>query len=153
MVLADQAVALNPGSATVWFLSGFIKLRAGKLDLAIEHLETSMRLDPIGPHRAGLIGYIGFARFLQCRFSEAVQLLRESAQQNQGPIFQAVLAACFGHLGQSDTAQAALIRYRTLTPQPVGKFARMILTDPAHLTLFLDGIALAEGKPMEPSTP
>ena len=119
--LADRAIALNPGSSTVWFLSGFINLRAGKLDLAIEHVETALRLDPIGPHRAGLIGYMGAARFLQGRFSEAAQLLKESAQQNHGPIFQAVLAASFGQLGQSSEAQAALARYRTLNPSAISR--------------------------------
>ena len=153
MALADRAVALNPGSSTVWFLSGFIKLRAGKLDLAIEHIETALRLDPIGPHRAGLVGYMGTARFLQGRFSEAVHLLRESAQQNHSPIVQAVLAASFGQLEQSNPAREALARYRTFTPQPISHFARMILSDPAHRKLFLDGVALAEGaNPTDGST-
>ena len=46
LALVDRALALNPGYATAWFWSGFIKLFAGSTDVAIEHFQTSLRLDP-----------------------------------------------------------------------------------------------------------
>ena len=44
--LVDRALALNPSFARGWYLSGLLRLYAGQHDLAIEHLETSLRLSP-----------------------------------------------------------------------------------------------------------
>ena len=44
--LVDRALALNPSFARGWYLSGFLRVLAGQPDLAIEHVETSLRLSP-----------------------------------------------------------------------------------------------------------
>jgi TolB-like protein len=44
--LIDRALTINPGFARGWFRSGLIRIYAGQHDLAIGHLETSMRLSP-----------------------------------------------------------------------------------------------------------
>ncbi len=44
--LVDRALALNPSFARGWFFSGVLRLWAGQPDLAIEHVETSLRLSP-----------------------------------------------------------------------------------------------------------
>jgi adenylate cyclase len=44
--LVDRALALNPSFARGWYVSGGLRLFAGQPDLAIEHLETSLRLSP-----------------------------------------------------------------------------------------------------------
>jgi tetratricopeptide (TPR) repeat protein len=44
--LVDRALALNPSFARGWYLNGLIRIYAGQPDLAIEHLETSLRLSP-----------------------------------------------------------------------------------------------------------
>ena len=44
--LVDCALALNPSCARGWYLSGIIRLFAGRSDLAIAHIETSLRLSP-----------------------------------------------------------------------------------------------------------
>jgi TolB-like protein len=44
--LVDRALAVNPSYARGWFLSGLLRLWAGQPDLAIEHVETSLRLSP-----------------------------------------------------------------------------------------------------------
>ena len=46
IALVDRALALNPGFARGWFFSGALRLWAGELDLAVEHMETSLRLSP-----------------------------------------------------------------------------------------------------------
>ena len=46
IALVDRALALNPSFARGWFVSGFLRLLAGQPDLAIEHVETSLRLSP-----------------------------------------------------------------------------------------------------------
>ena len=44
--LIDRALALNPSFARGWNASGTLRVWAGQHDLAIEHLETSLRLNP-----------------------------------------------------------------------------------------------------------
>jgi adenylate cyclase len=44
--LVDRALAVNPSFARGWQLSGAIRIIAGQPDLAIEHVQTSLRLSP-----------------------------------------------------------------------------------------------------------
>ena len=44
--LVDRALALNPSFARGWYVSGLLRILAGQPDLAIEHVETSLRLSP-----------------------------------------------------------------------------------------------------------
>ena len=97
-VLFDRAIALNPGSSITWLLSGNVRARAGDADLAIEHLETTMRLDPRGPNRPAQALFMATARFGQRRFAEAAAFAKDYLQQRDVPSALAVLAACHGHL-------------------------------------------------------
>jgi tetratricopeptide (TPR) repeat protein len=147
IVLFDKAIALNPGSAVAWLLSGFVRLRAGEVDLGIKHVQTASRLDPMGPNQAPQSLFMAMARFEQRRFVEAVALLRDYHQQRGTHFSYALLAACHGHLGHTAAALEALAQYRRITPLPVETVAKGFMDDSAHRRLFLDGIALAEGKP------
>lgn len=69
--LADRALALNPSFARGWHISGTIRLYAGQPDIAIEHLEASLRLSPrarVGP----TLATIGAAHLVSRRFDQAV---------------------------------------------------------------------------------
>jgi len=143
IALIDRAIALNPGSATAWLFSAALRLWTGEVDLAIEHLEVSMRLDPVGPDRASQIGNMARARFHQGRFAEAVALSKEAGRMAESPTGHAYLAACYGHLGEIGAARKALARYRELSQQPVETFASTFIHEPGQLKMFLDGIALA----------
>jgi predicted Zn-dependent protease len=145
VALADRAIALNPGSTMSWLMSSAIRMRTGDADLASEHIETAMRLDPVGPFRANQVAFLAHIRLSQRRFAEAIALAKEYVQQTDSPMGYAYLASSYGHLGQTGAALDALKRYRALSPQPIDVFGRSIMHDPAHLKLFLDGIALAEG--------
>jgi adenylate cyclase len=68
IALADRALALNPSFAGGWRMSGWLRLWAGDLDVAIEHFETAFRLSPRETDRAHSMG-IGEAQFLQRRFT------------------------------------------------------------------------------------
>src|SRR5262249_54939271 len=46
IALVDHSLQLNPNFARGWHLSGGLQLWAGQYDLAIEHVETSIRLSP-----------------------------------------------------------------------------------------------------------
>ncbi len=93
MALVNRALALNPSFARGWYISGVIKLWAGQPDVAIEHVEASMRLSPRAPIGPAL-GVIGGAHFFAGRFTEAVSKLRD---------LQALLSASvFSHSGIID---------------------------------------------------
>jgi adenylate cyclase len=144
VALFDRAIALNPGAAGVWSASGAARVRAGDIDLGIEHLEVSIRLDPLGPARFTQMANMALGRFLQGRFAEAVALAREFNQQTEGALSgNAVLAASYGHLGQSRAAREALGRFRDATPLPIDAFGKLTIHDPAGQKLFEDGIRLA----------
>jgi adenylate cyclase len=153
VALADKALGLNPGSVTVWQSSGVVRLQIGDTDLAVEHFETAMRLDPMGPDRTPTRWGLTMARFQQGRFAEAAALARQMIQTSENPTSYALLAASLGHLGQPTAAAEALAGYRRRTPQPVETYARAVWRDPAPRKLFLDGIALAEARdPAEASS-
>ena len=151
--LAERARALNPGAATAWFTGGWMRVLSGQPELGAEYLETSMRLDPLSFLRPFQLAYLGVARFEQRRFAEAIAFLEHSAQLSASyPIGPSVLPACYGHLGQIDAALRMLERRRALTAQTLDQFADWAFRDPTHRKLYMDGIALAEGKtPASPS--
>jgi len=146
LALVEKAIALNPGSAFAWFVSGSVRMIAGETDLAFDHLETSKRLDPMGPLGPALAGYMGVVRFKQGRFAEAIPYLKESIQQADIPTSFAYLAASYGQLGETAAAQAALARFAAVSPLPIDVHARSTIIHPAQLELFLEGVALAEGE-------
>jgi adenylate cyclase len=152
VALADRAIAMNPGCAMAWLGSADARRRAGDADLAVEHVERAMRLDPVGADRPGQLFCKAAARFEQGRFGDVISLSREMAHhfdENPGP--HAFLAASYGHLGQVEHAKEALSRFAALTPQPIDAWAPGFFPDRTRLKLFLDGIALAEGR--RPSAP
>jgi len=143
--LIDRAMALNPGASAVWQASGSVQGRSSNpdLDLAAEHIETAMRLDPIGSNRAGQVIALGVMRFAQRRYSEAASLFRENVQRTDGSAGYAYLAASYGHLGRIDEAKSALVRRRELTSSPM---TTLLNFNPKLIQALLDGIAMAEGK-------
>jgi TolB-like protein len=141
--LLERAVLLNPASSYAWFQSGFHQAHYGNPDIAITHLETSLRLDPLA-HRSTTAGAMATVRLRQGRLEEAVALAREFAQRSDSPQGYACLAGAHAQLGQTSAAVAALSRYRARSTAPIEVFASSFLPDPAELKLFLDAIAAAE---------
>ena len=147
LALVDRAIAINPGSAAAWNYSGDLRLQAGEPGLAIDHLATSMRLDPMGPDRATQARPMGCALYAQGRFGEALPYFRELVQQQENPGGYFLLAAALGHLGPATAAKEALAHYRALTPLTPAEFARnwSSAIRPEFIQQWLAGIALAEG--------
>jgi predicted Zn-dependent protease len=140
-----RAVALNPGSANVWFNSGYVLLIAGQNENAIEHLNNAMRFDTSGPNRPAHLFFLAFAHFFEKRFTEALTLVRERIQYSESPGGYALLAATYAYLGQLSPAQEALARYRSLSPLPIETLVQVFL-DSAQRKLIVEGVALADGE-------
>ena len=83
--LVDRALTLNPSYARGWFVSGVLRIYTGQHDLAIEHIETSLRLSP--RERMGQpLDHIGRAYFFKHQFDEAASKLLLAIQDNPGAL-------------------------------------------------------------------
>jgi TolB-like protein/class 3 adenylate cyclase len=142
--LVDRALALNPSFARGWYVSGLLRVFAGQPDLAIEHVETSLRLSP--RERMGQpLSVMGTAYFFKHQFDEAATKLLLSIQDNPGfPSSYRALAACYAHMGRLDDARAIVARLRAITPLVVP--SELPWRRPEHRELFLSGLRLAAGE-------
>jgi hypothetical protein len=142
--LVDRALALNPSFARGWYMSGLLRVFAGQSDLAIEHVETSLRLSP--RERMGQpLSVIGMAYFFKRQFDEAVSKLLLAIQDDPGfpPSYRA-LAACYAHMGRLDEARAVVARLRAITPQIVPSV--LPWRNPEDRELYLSGLRAAAGE-------
>jgi adenylate cyclase len=142
--VVDRALAFNPSYARGWLVSGVLRVFAGQPDLAIEHLETSLRLSPREPVGT-LLTLMGIAYFFKRRFDKAAPKLLLSIQDNPGsPASYRYLAACYAHMGRLDEAHAIVARLRTITPQIVP--SDLPWRNPEDRELFMTGLRLAAGE-------
>ena len=143
--LVDRALALNPSFARGWYKSGILRLWASQPDLAIEHVETSLRLSP--RERIGTpLTAIGAAYFYKRQFSEAAPKLLLSIQDTPGhPTTYRILAACYAHMGRLEDARTIVAQMRTITPQVVPNSVALP-RNPDYRKLLLSGLRLAAGE-------
>jgi adenylate cyclase len=138
--LIDRALALNPSFARGWHVSGLLRLYAGDLDRAVEHVETALRLSPRERIGTPLV-VIGLAFFFQRRFAEAAAKLLLAVQENPGSATYRILAACHAHMGRIAEARDAIAQLRAITPQIMPSALPWRL--PEHRELLLSGLRLA----------
>jgi len=144
MALVDRALVLNPSFARGWYLSATLRLWAGQPKVAIEHVESALRLSPRA--RVGnSIGAMGTAYFLCRRFDEAAAKLLLAIQDT--PSFTQpyrTLAACYAHMGRLDEARAIVARLRAITPEVVPSVVPY--RNQENRELYLSGLRLAAGE-------
>ena len=143
--LVDRALALNPSFARAWRISGTLRVWAGQPEIAIEHLETSGRLNPRA-RVGGLSANIGIAHFCSRRFDQALPMLLLAVHDDPSQAGRyRFLAACYAHMGRLDEAREMIKRLRVMTAAvlpPVDSFLR----NAEHRELFLSGLRLATAK-------
>jgi adenylate cyclase len=142
--LIDRALVLNPSFARGWVISGWLRLWAGKPELAINHFETSLRLSPHA-RRSGTFMAIGVGHFFARQFDDAAAMLLRSLQEHPGwaPTYR-FLAACYAHMGRLDEARETIERLKAVTPVVVPD--AMHWRNPEHRELFLSGLRMAAGE-------
>jgi adenylate cyclase len=143
ITLIDRALELNPGYATGWVRSGWLRSWAGQTDVAIEHFGKSLRLNPLrkAPATFGIaVGHF-FARRLEKSAATLVLSLQE--HPNWAPCLR-FLASCYAHLGRLRDAQSVVERLRQIT--------RVLVPTAEHWRIredreyYLDGLRLAVGE-------
>src|SRR6516164_1436262 len=142
--LIDRSLHINPSFADGWRWSGWLRLWAGLPDVAIDHFEKSLRLNPRAPLGATLMAN-GVAHFFARRLEQARTMLLLSLQQHPDWVpTNRFLAACYGHLGQLDEAKIIIERLRTLTPVVLPNADNY--RDPEQREFYLSGLRLAMGE-------
>jgi tetratricopeptide (TPR) repeat protein len=142
--LLDRSLKLNPNAALGWQRSAWLRLWGGQPDLAIEHFEISLRLNPLEQRANPFMG-IGVAHFFARRLEEAKAILLQSLQEkpNWAPTYR-FLASCYVHMGRLDQAREAVGRLRALTNELVP--SAMNWRNPEHREFYLSGLRLAIGE-------
>jgi TolB-like protein len=142
--LVDRALALNPSYARGWYVSGLVRMFSGQPDLAIEHVEKSMRLSP-RDYPGIPAGLIGTAHFLARRFPQAIECLLQSMQEGaMTPWRYRLLAASYAYLGRLDDAREVTRQLRATGACVMP--SRMMLPNRILHQLLLDGLCLAAGE-------
>jgi adenylate cyclase len=141
--LVDRALELNPNFAHGWFISSVLRAWAGLPDLAIEHVEASLRLSPRVRVKTALVT-MGLAHFLSWRFDQAVPELLLAIQEDPSlPVPYRYLAACYAQMGRLDDAREIVERLRAITPVVIAD--ANFLRNAEHRELLLSGLRLAAG--------
>jgi TolB-like protein len=141
IALVDHALSLNPSFARGWNISSSLRNWAGQPDLAIEHMEASLRLSPRARVGTSLVG-IGSAHFVSRRFDRAVPILLRAIQADPShPLAYRYLAACYAHMGRLDDARDVVLRLRAVTAAVIPDLS--YLRNPDYRELFLSGLRLA----------
>jgi tetratricopeptide (TPR) repeat protein len=78
--LLDRSLKLNPNAALGWQRSAWLMLWGGEPDLAIQHFEASLRLNPLEQRANPFMG-IGVTHFFARRFEEDKGILLQSLQE------------------------------------------------------------------------
>ena len=107
-VLNERALALNPGYATAWLNSGWIKHLSGRSEQGLEAFHTAIRIDPRSGWRGHIVHGIGSCLFALGRYEEAIPALTEAVELLPFSGARPTLVAALAHSGRIDEARAAL---------------------------------------------
>jgi tetratricopeptide (TPR) repeat protein len=144
IALVNRALALNPNFARGWHNSGLLRIWAGQPDIAIEHIETALRLSPHARLGLSLLN-IGIAHFYARRFEQGLPKLLLAVQEDpSAPQAHRYLAACYAHMGRFDEAKEIVSRLRSITSVLLP--SAMPYRNPEDCELFLSGLRLAAGE-------
>jgi adenylate cyclase len=144
--LVDGALGRNPSHAFAWLWSGWIRTVSGEPDLAIEHFEMSLRLDPRSTRRAFHLTGIGICHFFRRRFEQAAANLGASFRELPSyPLTMWFLTSCYAQMGRLDEARAFAARNTIRAGGPWLAIGQM-LGNPEDRELTLSGLRLATGE-------
>ncbi len=122
--LIEQALKLNPGSAYVWLVSGWVHSEVGATDIAVENFQNAMRLDPLSTTRHLQLAGLGAARLRQHRLDDAIAAFKEAAALRPSfPMNHAMLAACYAHIGELTAGREAIRQFEEVAGMPIQDWA------------------------------
>jgi adenylate cyclase len=146
IALVDRAVSLSPSFARGWYISGILRGWKGQPEVAIEHLETALRLAPRG--RFGIARHnLGMAYFFMRRFAEAASnALLAIQDEREFTAAYRLLGASYAHMGRLHEAREVIMRLRAIAPRAVQPTNLTVFRNPEQRELLLSGLLLAIGE-------
>jgi TolB-like protein len=135
------ALDLDPNDADSWVMRAEVATYRGEPQLAIEHIEKALRLNP---HPLGWYYWVlGMAHYAAHDYGSAVDVLREESTYRTGS--RRVLAASLAQLGRIEDARHEAELF--LASNPLFTISRWIATQPirdeAVKALFIEGYSKA----------
>jgi TolB-like protein len=117
MAYVDQALVLNPNLAAGWYMSGWLKVFAGKPAAAIEHLHRAIRLSPLDPHIFRVYAGLAYAYFFANQHREALAWAIKAVRERPTWLSAVrIAAACHATSGERTEARRLTARLRDLDP-------------------------------------
>ena len=115
LVEVQRCLALAPSSAEGHMQLANVHYYTGHPLRAIETLDAYVKLDPLYPPL--VLHFLAQAQFSLGRFDEAVATLKRRLEREpNSENGYALLASCYGHLGQIDASRAAWAEVLKLAP-------------------------------------
>jgi tetratricopeptide (TPR) repeat protein len=143
IALVERALTLNPNLNSAWLTSGFVRLYNGESEVAITHLEYTMRLSPFDRYIGLMWHGIAFAHLLAGRYDRSLS----AAEQGMGNRVHdlCVLAASNALAGRMNEARAVVARIRKGNPTLRIPTLKVLvpLRRPEDFARFAEGLRLA----------
>ena len=131
----DRALALNPNSVPALCSSGWVRVYVDDPQVAIDHFERAIRLNPLAPQQGYLLTGLGWALLMAGRPDEALAKLQEAFLESWAWSTTLLgIIDCLSRLGRLDEARAAATQllqrvpelsismYRAMTPDVPSAF-------------------------------
>jgi TolB-like protein/class 3 adenylate cyclase/Flp pilus assembly protein TadD len=146
LAAAQKAIDLMPNFVGAYHALGAIRLFLGRFDQVSDPIQRAMRLSPHDPLTMFYYYLLALAQYHQGHYEEATKLARTGIGVRPYHLLYRTLAACYGQLGHSEDARAALAELRRLMPKDAERLWEITHTyvDPAHRAHFIDGLRKAE---------
>jgi len=115
--LLDRALTLGPNLAAVWHLSGWVRLYLGQAELAIDHMQRALRLNPLDPLHYAAQNGLAAAHFLAGQYDAAASWADRALheQPNYTPAIR-MAAASYALAGEIDKARSYMARVLKIDP-------------------------------------
>jgi TolB-like protein len=112
---AQRCLALSPNSVEGHMQLALVQYYAGDALACIDTLNAYMKLDPFYPALA--LHFLAQAQLSLGQFEDAVATLKRRLQRDPtSETGNALLASCYGHLGQTDASRAAWAEVLRIAP-------------------------------------
>jgi adenylate cyclase len=138
---AQRCLELSPNSADGLRLTAHLKIFAGDSAGALENLELYMQRDPHYPDI--VLQLLADARFQLGQYEESISAIEQRlARTPNSETAYALLASCYGHLGEPEKCQKAWAQVQRISPKFSMERRRRVLPfrNPADFERRVEGL-------------
>lgn len=139
---AQQALKLNPNSATIYSQLGWALLWSGQIDESISVLEISLLLDDFSVRNAWY--HLGIGYYLKGEYQKASDILEKGLLKRPGFVgYHIILAATYAQLNRPQDAQDSVAKVLRYDPFFEVQYFGTAFQNQNHRLLIADGLRKA----------